>query len=164
MTAFLSYEYERVKTIKSKRRPEHSAGRKDCWWIRKGFLRVYWRADLSSPRCVRWPCAGSPSCCRVCSGYCQAAHPVINPTSNRLLYFKGTQAWKNFEFFFWPKSNPYMPLVNFEKNFSSFPSIFARISMIEHFCGDWAYAEPNFFLWDIQKKLFLQNLHFGPIR
>ncbi len=31
--------------------------------------------------------------------------------------------------FFETKSNPYMPLVNFRKNFASFPSIFARISM-----------------------------------
>jgi hypothetical protein len=65
--------------------------------------------------------------------------------------------------FFLPKSNSYMPFVNFEKNFASFPSIFTRISMIEHFRGDWAYAEPNFF-WEVSKIFFLQNLHFGPIR
>ncbi len=47
--------------------------------------------------------------------------------------------------FFLPKSNPYMLFVNFRKNFASFPSIFARISMFEHFRGDWAYTEPNFF-------------------
>ncbi len=44
-----------------------------------------------------------------------------------------------------------------------FPSIFARISMFEHFRGDWAYAEPNFFLRDTQNIFFL-NLPFGPIR
>jgi hypothetical protein len=38
--------------------------------------------------------------------------------------------------FFLPKSNPFMPLVNFGKNFASFPSIFARISKFEHFRGD----------------------------
>ena len=38
--------------------------------------------------------------------------------------------------FFLPKSNSYMPFINFEKNFASFPSIFTRISMIEHFRGD----------------------------
>jgi hypothetical protein len=39
--------------------------------------------------------------------------------------------------FFLPKSNPYMPFVNFrEKKLASFPSIFARISMFEHFRGD----------------------------
>ncbi len=38
-----------------------------------------------------------------------------------------------------------MPLVNFQKKIDSFPSIFARISMFEHFRGDWAYAGPNFF-------------------
>ncbi len=68
-------------------------------------------------------------------------------------YVKGTQAWDNFEFCFWPKSNPYMPFVNFRKNFASFPSIFARISMFEHFRVDWAYAEPNFF-WEISENFF----------
>ncbi len=62
--------------------------------------------------------------------------------------------------FLLPKSNPYMP---FEKSFASFPSIFARISMFEHFCGDWAYAEPNF-LMSYPKNFFSQNLQFGPIR
>ncbi len=66
---------------------------------------------------------------------------------------KDTQAWDNFEFFFLPKSNPYMPFVNFRKNFDSFPLIFARISMFQHFRSDWAYAEPNFF-WEITKNIF----------
>ncbi len=57
---------------------------------------------------------------------------------------KGTQAWDNFEIFL-PTSKLYMPLVNFQKNFDSFPTIFARISIFENFRGDWAYAEPNFF-------------------
>jgi hypothetical protein len=39
-----------------------------------------------------------------------------------------------------------MLFVNFKKKFAFFPSIFARISMFEHFRGDVAYAEPNFFL------------------
>ncbi len=40
-----------------------------------------------------------------------------------------------------------MPLVNLKKKkFDSFPSIFAKILMFEHFCGDWAYAESNFFV------------------
>jgi hypothetical protein len=56
-----------------------------------------------------------------------------------------------------------MPFVNFRKKFASFPSIFARISMFEHFRGDKAYAESNFFL-EISKQFFFQNLHFGPIR
>jgi hypothetical protein len=37
--------------------------------------------------------------------------------------------------FFLPKSNPYMPFVNFQKYFASFPLIFARISMFEHYRG-----------------------------
>ena len=57
---------------------------------------------------------------------------------------------------FWPKSNPYMPFVNFRKKFASFPSIFARISMFEHIRGDWAYAEQNFLLRDIQKIFFFK--------
>ncbi len=56
-----------------------------------------------------------------------------------------------------------MPLVNFQKSFDSFPSIFARILMFEHFRGDWAYAEPNF-SGQLSKKYFFQNFHFGPIR
>jgi hypothetical protein len=35
--------------------------------------------------------------------------------------------------------------------------------MFEHFHGDWAYAEPNFFD-ELSKKFFFLNLHFGPIR
>ncbi len=49
-----------------------------------------------------------------------------------------------------------------EKNFASFPSIFARISKFEHFRSDWAYAEPNFF-GEISNIFFLK-VHFGPIR
>ncbi len=45
-----------------------------------------------------------------------------------------------------------MPFVNFRKKIASFPLIFARISMFEHFRGDWAYAEPNFF--DELSKIF----------
>ncbi len=58
--------------------------------------------------------------------------------------------------FFLPKSNPYMPFVNFRKTkFASFPSIFARISIFEHFRGDWAYAEQNFF-WEISKHFIFK--------
>ncbi len=57
--------------------------------------------------------------------------------------------------FFLPKSNPYMPLEIFEKNFASYPSIFARISKFEHFRCDLAYAEPNFF-GEIPQSFFLK--------
>ncbi len=33
--------------------------------------------------------------------------------------------------------------------------------MFEHFCGDWAYAEPNFFD-ELSQNFVLLNLHFGP--
>jgi hypothetical protein len=35
--------------------------------------------------------------------------------------------------FFGPKSNPYMPFVNFRTNFASFPSIFARDGFLDGF-------------------------------
>ncbi len=66
---------------------------------------------------------------------------------------KGTQAWDNFDFFFDLNQNPICPSQIFKNKFASFPSIFARISMLEHFRGDWAYAEPTFF-WEISKKFF----------
>ncbi len=68
---------------------------------------------------------------------------------------KGTQAWDNFWIFLDLNQILICPSQIFEKNFASFPSIFARISMFEHFRGDWAYAEPNFF-WEISKKFFLK--------
>ncbi len=40
----------------------------------------------------------------------------------------------------------------FEKNFKSFISVFARISMFEHFRGDWASEKP-IFCWKVSKKL-----------
>ncbi len=73
---------------------------------------------------------------------------LINP-----IHIKGTQAWDNFEFFFDLNQILICPSYIFEKNFTSFPSTFARISMLEHFRGDWAYAEPNFF-WEISKNFF----------
>ncbi len=60
-----------------------------------------------------------------------------------------------------PKKNKFetLPYIKVNKH-ESFPSIFARISMFEHFRGDWADEEPNFF-WEISKKIFFfQNLHF----
>ncbi len=46
--------------------------------------------------------------------------------------------------FFSSKSKPYTPLVNFRILLDSFPSIFARFSMLEHFRGDWAYKLSKF--------------------
>jgi hypothetical protein len=76
--------------------------------------------------------------------------------------FKGTQAWDNFEIFLTYIKSLYA-LRKFSKKISaSFPSIFAKISMFEHFRGDWAYAEPNF-LDELSKNFFSLNLHFGSI-
>jgi hypothetical protein len=55
-----------------------------------------------------------------------------------------------------------MALLNFRKKFDSFLLIFARISLFEHFRGDWAYAEPNYF--GELSKVFFFNVQFGPIR
>ncbi len=74
---------------------------------------------------------------------------------------KGTQAWDNFEFFFWPKSKPYMPFVNFRKKFRFFSFDFRQNFDVRTFPRDWAYAEPNIFL-EISQIFFL-NLHFGPL-
>ncbi len=47
-----------------------------------------------------------------------------------------------------------MLLVNFRKKFRLVSFDFRQISKFEHLRGDWAYAEPNF---------FIQNIHYGPI-
>ncbi len=78
-------------------------------------------------------------------------------------FFKGTQAWGNIDFFFYLNPNLIFPWSIFEKIFPSFSSIFARILMFEHFRGDWAYGEPDFF-GELSKTYFIQNVHFGPIR
>ncbi len=44
-----------------------------------------------------------------------------------------------------------MTLVNIRKKIWIFISIFARISIFEHFRGDWAYAEP-IFCWEVSKN------------
>ncbi len=63
--------------------------------------------------------------------------------------------------FFLPKSNPYMPLVKFEKNLTSFSSIFARISKIEHFRVELSICGTTFFWRDIQNIFFSSKCSFG---
>jgi hypothetical protein len=48
-----------------------------------------------------------------------------------------------------------MPFVNFREKFRFFSFDFRQISMFEHFRGDWAYAEPNFFD-ELPIKIFFQ--------
>ncbi len=82
-----------------------------------------------------------------------------SPIKSQINYFlKGSQAWNNFEFFL-PKSNPYMPLVNFWTKFRFFSFDFRQNFEVGTF-SRWlnrAYAEP-FFWRDIQKKFFPESL------
>ncbi len=64
--------------------------------------------------------------------------------------FKGTQAWTNFEFFF-PKSNPYTPLVNFRKKFCFSSFDFRQNFKVRSF-SRWLSIHGTKFFWrDIQK-------------
>ncbi len=65
-------------------------------------------------------------------------------------YFKGTQAWDNFEFF-WPKSNPYMPFVNFGKKFRFFSFDFCQNFGVRTFPRWLNIRGTKFFRWAIQK-------------
>ena len=55
-----------------------------------------------------------------------------------------------------------MALVNFRKNVDSFPSIFARIPMFEHFRVN-EHTQNQFFWGSYQQIFFLQNVHLSPI-
>ncbi len=79
------------------------------------------------------------------------------------LWFKGTQAWDNFEFFFLPKSNPYIPFVNFRKKIRFFSFDFHQNFDVRTF-PRWLSIRGTKFFWEISKQFFFQNLHFGPIR
>jgi hypothetical protein len=93
-----------------------------------------------------------------CGG--QAAHYHIEYGDNIL---KGTQAWDNFDLFL-PKSNPYIPLVNFRTKFRFFYFDFAKISKFENFRSDWAVSiRGTKFFGEISKNFFLQNVHLGPV-
>ncbi len=72
------------------------------------------------------------------------------------LFIKGTQAWDNFDFFY---LNQILicPSSIFEQKFASFSSIFARISMFEHFRGDWALGYNDFNNLVMQTLWWLHN-------
>ncbi len=67
-------------------------------------------------------------------------------------------------YFFLPKSNPYMPFVNFRKKFRFFSFNFCQNFDVRTFPRWLSIRGTKFFFRDIQKNFFLQNLHFGPIR
>ncbi len=77
-------------------------------------------------------------------------------------YFKGTQAWDNFDIF-WPESKLYMPLVNFRKKISI---IFLPFSPEFRCSNIFAVAEHTrnqTFLVSYQ-NFFSTNFHFCPFR
>ncbi len=80
-----------------------------------------------------------------------------------LSWIKGTQAWDKFEFFLTYIKSLYALRKFSKKNLFLFPLIFPRISMFEHFRGDWAYAEPNL-LERYPTNYLFPNHYFGPIR
>jgi hypothetical protein len=86
------------------------------------------------------------------------SHYNCDPVESHIIFnnqnLKGTQVWDSFDFF-WPKSKPYMTLVNIFKKFESFILIFPE------FRGDWANAEPIFCC---EVSDFFFHFHFGPIR
>jgi hypothetical protein len=64
---------------------------------------------------------------------------------------------------FWPKSNPFMPLVNFLKKFRLVSFDFRQNFKVRTFTWWLSIRGTEFFLRDIP-NFFFQNLHYGPIR
>jgi hypothetical protein len=63
--------------------------------------------------------------------------------------------------FFWPKSNPYMPLVNFRKKFRFFSFDFRQNFDVRRF-SRWLSIRGTKFVWrDIQKILFSSKCTLG---
>ena len=65
--------------------------------------------------------------------------------------------------FFLPKSNPYMPLVNFRKKFRLVSFDLRQNFEVRTFPRWLSIRGTKFLLRDIQKKFFFQNLHFVPL-
>ncbi len=65
--------------------------------------------------------------------------------------------------FFWPKSNPYIPLVNFQKNFCFFSFDFRQNFEVRTFSRWLSIRGTKFFWRDIQKFFFLKMLTWVPI-
>ncbi len=76
---------------------------------------------------------------------------VGNNCQPTLLLFKGTQAWDIFEIFFLPKSNPYMPLVNFRKKFRLVSFDFRQNFKVWTFTRWLSIRGTKYFLRDIPK-------------
>ncbi len=70
-------------------------------------------------------------------------------------WIKGTQAWDNFDFFFWPKSNPYMPFVNFRKKIRFFSFDFRQNFDVWTF-PRWLSIRGTKCFWEISKFFFFK--------
>ncbi len=79
-------------------------------------------------------------------------HVQNNTGSHRPSFFKGTQAWDNLDFFL-PKSNPYMPFLNFHKKFRFFSFDFCLNFYVRTF-PRWLSIRGTKFFWDISKNFF----------
>ncbi len=65
--------------------------------------------------------------------------------------------------FFLPKSNPYIPLVNFQKKILFFSFDFRQNFEVRTF-SRWLSIRGTKFFWRDIQKFFFQNVHLGPIR
>jgi hypothetical protein len=61
--------------------------------------------------------------------------------------------------YFLPKSNPYMPFVNFRKKFRFFSFDFRQNFDVRTF-PRWLSIRGTKFFWEISNNFFFQNLHF----
>ncbi len=76
-------------------------------------------------------------------------------------FVKDTEEWDNFEFF-WPKSNPYMPFVNFRKKFRFFSFDFRQNFEVRRFSLETEHTWNQIFL-EWYTKFFLLMFTWVPL-
>ena len=91
-------------------------------------------------------------------GFCKKSQK-----KNFMLVYQRYTSMRYFWIFFWLKSNPYMPLVNFRKKFRFFSFDFRQNFDVRTF-PRWLSIRGTKFFWDLSKKVVSQNLHYSPIR
>ncbi len=94
----------------------------------------------------------SPSMCSLAGRYdnrLASSYSVQSP--HRL--FKGTKAWDNFDFFL-PKSNPYMPFVNFCKKISLLILRFSPKYRRSNISAVTEHTRNQIFFWEVSKNFF----------
>ncbi len=128
----------------------------------KNFFYKHFKEYYLAPFCWWIPSSCENHCNLMCS---LGLYPwIVNCLKKRL-----QKSWlkvHKYEIilnFCWPKSNPYMPFVNFRKKFRFFSLNFCQNFDVRTFPRWLSIRGTKFFWWAIQ-KFFLQNLHFGPIR